>query len=267
MRKVDGIGWSANFNETGIGISFTGVGKWKTGARQCQFRFDEVKTARFKPKSLFSYGELQIETDEENFVLSFSGKSQLHVQCLVNLIRSASPDAFNNVPTTRPKTTQAVSVRAGHINHPTEFTFPSPEQINAVINAVRTGEPHDGLVTMSEYEFEINVVGESNYQSGIRKIAKGRSTSGLRGIPGFLLAEPENEYDENAVAVYLIHENSMTSIKVGYLPRYDAEEVSDAILSAQRVGQIYPLTANLGGGTAEKPNYGVFAAIFVDLDI
>lgn len=65
----------------------------------------------------------------------------------------------------------------------------------------------------------------------------------------YLVAEPENEYDPNAVAVYEDGEDK----QVGYVRKQEAEEISKKILNGERVEIIdYTIT----GGIEDK-NYGI----------
>ena len=99
---------------------------------------------------------------------------------------------------------------------------------------------------------DIAVVGESNYQESIALFKKGWSY-------GLLVPEQENEYDKNAVALYLI-DSKFEIHKVGYLPKELAAKVSKSIINLLvGKGQVVPVLAKVDGGSAAKPNLGVFA--------
>jgi len=100
---------------------------------------------------------------------------------------------------------------------------------------------------------KIEVVGESFYQEAIIKFKKGWSY-------GFLVPDQQNEYDKNAVAVYLIDSEFMI-YKVGHLPKELAAKVSKPIADLLvNKGQVIPVLAKVEGGTPEKPTMGVFAS-------
>jgi len=98
------------------------------------------------------------------------------------------------------------------------------------------------------------VVGESHYQDALRRTAE-ICTSGQEGRPAFqaiLLAEPKNEYDPNAIAVY------STYGKLGYLSRDTAVEYREVLEEVKRMGSDGgACTALLNGGRPGKPSYGV----------
>ena len=99
---------------------------------------------------------------------------------------------------------------------------------------------------------EVAIVGESNHQDSIAQFKKGWSY-------GLLVPEQDNQYDKNAVALYLI-DSKYEIHKVGYLPKELAAKVAKPITNLLiGQGQIVPILAKVDGGTAEKPNLGVFA--------
>lgn len=99
---------------------------------------------------------------------------------------------------------------------------------------------------------DLTIVGESNYQESIVLFKKGWSY-------GLLVPEQHNQNDKNAIALYLI-DTKFEIHKVGYLPKELAAKVSKPIVNLLvGQGQIVPVLAKVDGGTAEKPNLGVFA--------
>jgi hypothetical protein len=104
---------------------------------------------------------------------------------------------------------------------------------------------------------KLEIVGESFYQDAIKKFKKGWSY-------GFLVPDQQNEYDKNAVALYLI-DNDLMIHKVGHLPKEMAARVSKSIANLLvGKGQIIPVLAKVEGGTNEKPTMGVFASAKTD---
>jgi hypothetical protein len=99
---------------------------------------------------------------------------------------------------------------------------------------------------------DLTIVGESNYQESIALFKKGWSY-------GLLVPEQDNQHDKNAVALYLI-DSKYEIHKVGYLPKELAAKVSKSIINLLvGQGQVIPVLAKVDGGSAEKPNLGVFA--------
>lgn len=98
-------------------------------------------------------------------------------------------------------------------------------------------------------EVDVEIVGESNYTAYIRKIDK-RYDGGT--CPIQLVAEPDNPYDTNAVAIHV------DGGVVGYLARDLAEAWQPWVLRAQARGFDVTGTAEVYGGSGDKPLLGVF---------
>lgn len=99
---------------------------------------------------------------------------------------------------------------------------------------------------------KINIVGESFYQEAISQFREMRAY-------GFLVPDQNNEFDKNAVALYLINQDLMIH-RVGHLPRDLAAKVSQLIANLLASNnQIIPVIAKIEGGTRDKPLMGVFA--------
>jgi len=103
-------------------------------------------------------------------------------------------------------------------------------------------------------DHHMKVVGESHCQDALRALA-GRCVSGEDGRPSFtanLIPEPENAFDENAVAVY------GPTGRVGYLAREDAERYRPTFDHLQGGGYAGgSCVALLNGGQPGRPSYGV----------
>lgn len=98
----------------------------------------------------------------------------------------------------------------------------------------------------------IDVVGESNYQSQLRKL-RAAIEQHQGDDPWFIVrftAEPHNPHDPNAVKV------TAWGLLVGYLPKARAKKARKTldIVGGQQVG-----IAQLMGGTPAKPYLGVLA--------
>jgi len=117
-----------------------------------------------------------------------------------------------------------------------------------------TGESSDRNIAYSgrNIKQDLTIVGESNYQDSIALFKKGWSY-------GLLVPEQDNEFDKNAIALYLI-DSKYEIHKVGYLVKEMAKRVSKPIANLLiNKGQVVPVLAKVEGGTKEKPNLGVFA--------
>lgn len=125
-----------------------------------------------------------------------------------------------------------------------------------------------GIRPRDENFTELEVVGESFYQGNLAFLADGKPGRDAGWFSGFLLPEPTNKYDKNAVAVYLIDFRSPEPkiALVGYLKREDAAKLGPVIQHhADDLGEIIPLLGRIFGGESEsKPNYGVSARVFWD---
>jgi hypothetical protein len=100
----------------------------------------------------------------------------------------------------------------------------------------------------------MRVVGESHYQSTLSQMRR-RSVPGAEGRPSFpvmLIREPENPYDDHAIAV-------MSAVGcVGYLPREDARRYGPTLQALQRDGYTgASCSALLNGGKRGRPSFGV----------
>lgn len=104
----------------------------------------------------------------------------------------------------------------------------------------------------------MRVVGESHCQPALQQM-RTRCVPGAEGRPSFsvaLVAEPENPYDEHAVAV--ISEAG----RVGYLPREDARRFGPTLRALRQAGYDGGASrALLNGGTRDKPSLGVTLCI------
>jgi hypothetical protein len=98
------------------------------------------------------------------------------------------------------------------------------------------------------------VVGESHYQEALKATSR-ICTAGDEGRPTFtavLVAEPHNQYDLNAIAIY------SPAGQVGYLSRDDAVDYKEVLAEVRERGyQAGACRAHLVGGTTDKPSFGV----------
>jgi hypothetical protein len=104
--------------------------------------------------------------------------------------------------------------------------------------------------------FDVEVVGESHYQSNLRKIAGPQSEEGVRvECTAILVLEVGNPHDANAVRV------DIGTLTVGYLKRTEAPAVRQALAGAGIAsGGAVEVAALIVGGRNDQ-NYGVWLDI------
>ena len=166
----------------------------------------------------------------------------------------------------------AGEVSAQHRRHQEEPEYKrfelNEETFEKIIRVVQNRSVEEGVVPRGDELTPLDVVGESFYQEDIAKLAKGQPGEKCGWFSGLLISEPRNEFDPNAVAVYLIDASlpQVEVFQVGYLPKEVAAKVTHAISKKLlEDGQVVPILARLTGGEVlGKPNYGVVANAFWD---
>ncbi len=104
------------------------------------------------------------------------------------------------------------------------------------------------------HKYRVKIVGCSFYQDNLKRFDD-------EVVFGYLRAEPENEFDKNAVGLYLV-DKDFVAYPVGHLRRETAKKVSRDLLRLESVNhQIVPVRVLITGGTKEKPTLGVVAYI------
>jgi hypothetical protein len=138
-----------------------------------------------------------------------------------------------------------------------------------VIEVIENRGHAAGVASRSEVSKKLNIVGESYYQEAIRILAKDKPGKSAGRFAGFIIPEQENEFDANAVALYLLNENvsPIDAVKVGYLSGEAARSVSPKLVNLfLGKGQVVPVLASLSGAEGStKPQYGVNAQVFFDI--
>jgi hypothetical protein len=99
----------------------------------------------------------------------------------------------------------------------------------------------------------LEVVGESHYQDALWRLVG--STPGhdrvLVDVYGVLVAESDNEYDPNAVSVWI------SGLRIGYLSREDAQRYRPGLLALERKhGKPIALPGVIGGGGMRADGLG-----------
>ena len=163
------------------------------------------------------------------------------------------------------------------------------EILAEIDNAIET---HMGSerVPYGETKSPIHNVGESYRQDEIKDFCNGKGGDDMPWLSGFLLPEMANQYDKNAVAVYVIRNRSNAILKngalsvevlnlsenleindspfqllhAGYMDKDSAKKYHKKILDLLGKNQYVPLLIRISGGTKEKPNYGVFPYAMTD---
>lgn len=98
---------------------------------------------------------------------------------------------------------------------------------------------------------DIDIVGESFHVDNLKRLRRKYGSGEMQII---LRPEPSNRYDKNAVAV-LVDE-----MVVGHLSKPMAKAWQPMLMAAEAEGFLCAGTAELLGGTRDKPNIGVFGA-------
>lgn len=108
----------------------------------------------------------------------------------------------------------------------------------------------------------LDVVGESQYQDNLRRLAGGaeRSVSVRVKVKAILAPEPENPYDRNAVGVWV------DGLRVGHLSREDAARYRPGLLALQeKHGRPVALSGVVVGRGAREGGRGRLG-VFLDHD-
>ena len=99
--------------------------------------------------------------------------------------------------------------------------------------------PNEGPETYS-----YNVVGESHCNANLRRIIMDEGINSNVGgeifTQAFLLCEPQNKFDKNAVAVVIALK------RVGYVPREDAKDLAPQLTSMASRGEVHLVKARIG---------------------
>lgn len=99
--------------------------------------------------------------------------------------------------------------------------------------------PNEGPQT-----FAYDIVGESHCNANLLRIIEDEGLDPAQGgeffTQAFLLCEPQNRFDKNAVAVVIALK------RVGYIPRKDAKELAPQLASMASRGEVLLVQARIG---------------------
>ena len=111
--------------------------------------------------------------------------------------------------------------------------------------------------------FDLDIVGESNYQRALSSAKKAvKDYNGKGYIKVVLAREPDNQYDANAIKVMT---EGMDII--GYLSRKDAERYKEALELWEEEGYHVRCQAVLAGGGRKKKHIGAWLDLASPKDI
>jgi hypothetical protein len=114
----------------------------------------------------------------------------------------------------------------------------------------------------------LDVVGESFHQDELRALYNQVQESWLSG---FLMPEPLNPHDSNAISVMIIAESvdetdsgKFEVIQAGHLKKEQAKKVSKKLISLCENDAYIPILCKLSGGSLDKPSLGLIARAKTD---
>jgi hypothetical protein len=138
-----------------------------------------------------------------------------------------------------------------------EINFPTP-LLNEIEEAISSHQATLQVAYTDEMQF-LDVVGESFYRTNLRELQQKHRDSWLSG---FLMPEPLNPHDSNAVTLLVIttdEEGEPAAVQVGYLAREQAKKTQAKIIKHLDNGLVIPVLLKLTGGEDGKESIGVLA--------
>ena len=138
-----------------------------------------------------------------------------------------------------------------------EVHFP-PGLMGEISDALNSHQPSTHVSYTDDMQF-LDVVGESFYKDNLKEL---HQIHGDGWMYGFLMPEPLNPHDTNAVSVLVISDDEdgkLGAIQVGYLGREQAKKTQAKIIKQLENGLVIPLLLKLTGGETGKENLGVMA--------
>lgn len=134
--------------------------------------------------------------------------------------------------------------------------------LDEIDGAVQSHQATARVMYSDDMQF-LDVVGESFHQDELRALYNHVQDSWLSG---FLMPEPLNPHDSNAVSVMIITESTDKSdagkfevIQAGHLKKEQAKKVSKKLISLCENDAYIPILCKLSGGSLDKPSLGLIA--------
>jgi hypothetical protein len=137
------------------------------------------------------------------------------------------------------------------------INFP-PTLMSEISDAINSHQPSVHVAYSDDMQF-LDVVGESFYSHNLKEL---HQEHGDGWMYGFLMPEPLNPHDTNAVSVLVISDDEdgkLGAVQVGYLGREQAKKTQSKIIKHLESGLVIPVLLKLTGGETGKENLGVMA--------
>ena len=144
----------------------------------------------------------------------------------------------------------------GKINS-VSINFP-PALMNEISDAINSHQASTHVAFADDMQF-LDVVGESFYKENLNDLHKEYKDGWMYG---FLVPEPLNPHDQNAVSVLVIaddEDGKLGAVQVGYLGREQAKKTQAKIIKHLEGGLVIPVLLKITGGEVGKENLGVMA--------
>ena len=135
--------------------------------------------------------------------------------------------------------------------------FP-PALMEEISDALNSHQASTHVAYTDDMQF-LDVVGESFYQASLMDLHKEHKDNWMYG---FLMPEPLNPHDSNAVSVLVIadeEDGKLGAVQVGYLGREQAKKTQAKIIKHLEGGLVIPVLLKITGGEVGKENLGVMA--------
>lgn len=139
------------------------------------------------------------------------------------------------------------------------------ELLDEIDSCVASHSSSSRVLYSDDMQF-LDVVGESFHQEELRTLYNQVKDSWLSG---FLMPEPLNPHDPNAISVMIIapdeeNEDKFVVVQAGHLKKEQAKKVSKKIIGFVEEDAYIPVLLKLSGGSLDKPNLGVIARAKTD---
>ena len=151
---------------------------------------------------------------------------------------------------------QDIIANKGKINS-VSISFP-PALMNEISDAINSHQASTHVAYTDDMQF-LDVVGESFYKENLQDLFKENKDGWMYG---FLMPEPLNPHDQNAVSVLVIaddEDGKLGAVQVGYLGREQAKKTQAKIIKHLEGGLVIPVLLKITGGEVGKENLGVMA--------